>query len=441
MRTFLTSLLLALLTLPAMAQREGDNITITTKDGRQTTYNLTGTNNALSSLTFNAQKMGVVLKGLEDFGAWEEHAIDNIVSVTFNVYRATYTEQSAADAVRAMGLGFNFGNTLEANNSAIANNLDDISRYETCWQQRPITRAQLDFLHQQGFGAVRIPITWAQHLNADGDIDEAFMQRVEQVVDDALAAGLYCIINVQHDTADGAFAWIKADTDNHTANQARYKHLWTQIATRLNDRPAQLLFEAYNEMLDASGNWWEGAVSQASYDALNAYAQDFVDAVRATGGNNLTRNLVVTPYAAHNNQKSIDAFVIPIDPAQGHIIAEAHSYDPYDWINQHGAWDTQCQQEIDAMFARLSARYAKDGVPFIIGEFGTHGNNQQSVTATSSTALIQAAADQAAQFTRLAKQYSSAAFYWMNIFDGTDRDVPRFSLPTVVEAMKAAYRE
>lgn len=435
MKRILTFLAAAVLAITAAAQRDGDKITVVKTDGTTTDYNLTGKTNTVARLDFDENTMGVVLRGIESFGAWDTYQLTDLQAVNFAVYDNSYTPQAAADAVAAMGLGFNFGNTLEANSTGLAGNLDDISRYETCWGQPQITRAQFDYLKAGGFGAVRIPITWAQHMNAAGDVDEAFMARVEQVVDDALAAGLYCIINVHHDTADGAFAWIKADADNHAANQAKYKHLWTQIATRFADRPAQLLFEAYNEMLNANGDWWEGNVTAEQYAALNAYAQDFVDAVRATGGSNLTRNVIVSPYAAQNNQKSLDAFVVPVDQ---HIIAEVHSYDPYDWINQHGAWDTACQQEISAMFARLGTRFAAQGIPYIVGEYGTHGAGQQSVTAASGDALKQAAADQAAQFATLARQNNTAAFYWMNIFDAADRQVPQFSLPTVVQAMRDA---
>ena len=91
------------------------------------------------------------------------------------------------------------------------------------------------------------------------------------------------------------------------------------------------------------------------------------------------------------------------------------------------------------MFTRLNSKFISKGIPCIIGEYGTHGS--KSVSKTSSASEIQAAADQAADIVKQAKAYGVATFYWMSIFDGTDRSVPQWTLPTVVEAMKKAYNE
>ena len=69
------------------AQREGDKIVITAKNGTQTEYQLTGNSNAMSSLSFDTDKMEVYLKGLEAFGAWQTFAIDDISNVSFSVYK------------------------------------------------------------------------------------------------------------------------------------------------------------------------------------------------------------------------------------------------------------------------------------------------------------------------------------------------------------------
>ena len=92
------------------------------------------------------------------------------------------------------------------------------------------------------------------------------------------------------------------------------------------------------------------------------------------------------------------------------------------------------------MMDRLNQAFVSKGIPCIIGEYGTHGNNI-SVGSSSSESQKQAAADQAADMVKRAKALNIATFYWMSIFDGKDRTVPQWTLPTVVEAMKKAYAE
>lgn len=353
-----------------------------------------------------------------------------------------YVAESAKDAVVNMGLGFNLGNTMDAydTNKSMAKN--SVADFETCWGQPVTTNAMMKFLKDGGFNAVRVPVTWFQHMDADGTVDKAWMDRVQEIVDYVINNGMYCILNVHHDTGaesnGSSVHWIKADVQNHTANQAKFKNLWTQIASRFKDYSNKLLFEGYNEMLDASSTW--GAPKEASsYTAVNAYAQDFVDAVRATGGNNATRNLIVNTYAAANSDAVLNNFTVPTDKVSGHIAVEIHSYDPWNWFSSKGAWDSSCQTEITNMFTRLNNTFVSKGVPVVIGEYGTHGDN--SVSKSSTDAEKQAAADQAADIVKKAKALGIATFYWMSIFQDADRTVPQWTLPAVVEAMNKAYNE
>lgn len=354
---------------------------------------------------------------------------------------STFVDETAAEAVGNFGLGFCLGNTLDAYSSNIAAHNDNTSLYETCWSQPVTTADMMTFLKSEGFGAVRVPVTWYPHIDDNGNVDESWMARVQEVVDYVVNAGMYCILNLHHDTAEdngSGHVWVKADADTYTANKAKYEALWTNIANRFANYDHHLLFEGYNEMLDAAENW-NNPADNASYTALNSFAQSFVNAVRATGGNNLKRNLIVNLYAASPNQQSIDHFVLPTDESADHLIVEAHTYAPWDWFAQKGAWDTTCSTEIANTFSMMNKAFADKGVPYIIGEYGTHGT--ASVSKSSTTAQIQAAADQAADMTRQAKQNNSAAFYWMSIFDGTDRTTPTWTLPTVAKAMKDAYKE
>ena len=355
---------------------------------------------------------------------------------------STYIEESAKDAVSNMGLGFNLGNTMDAVDMNKSMSKNSVTDFETCWGQPVTTNAMMKFLKDGGINAVRVPVTWFQHMDSDGNVDKAWMDRVQQIVDYVINNGMYCVLNVHHDTGaesgGSSIHWIKADVQNHAANKSRFKSLWTQIATRFQDYGNKLVFEGYNEMLDASSTW-NAPVDASSYTALNDYAQDFVDAVRATGGNNATRNLIVNTYAAANNDAVISNFKVPVDKVSGHIAVEIHTYDPWNWFSSKGAWDSSCQTEITNMFTRLNNTFVSKGVPVVIGEYGTHGDN--SVSKSSTDAEKQAAADQAADIVKKAKALGIATFYWMSIFQDADRTVPQWTLPIVVEAMNKAYNE
>ena len=366
----------------------------------------------------------------------------NVITLDQVNLNANYVEESAAQAVKNMELGTNFGNCMDAVANWLNMDKNSVTEFEKAWGQEPTTKAMVDFLKKNGFNSVRIPVTWFQHMKKDGTVDEAWMNRVQEIVDYVIDNGMYCILNVHHDTGadpdDKSYThWIKADVDNYNANKEKFESLWTQIATRFQNYDQHLVFEGYNEMLDSS-NTWNAPKNANSYKGLNGYAQSFVNAVRATGGNNATRNLIVNTYAAANGDDVLNNLTIPTDKVEGHIAVEVHTYAPWDWFAK-GSWDASCTNEIKSMFTRLNNKFISKGIPCIIGEYGTHGST--SVSKKSTDAQKKAAADQAADIVKQAKAYGVATFYWMSIFEGTDRTVPQWTLPTVVEAMQKAYNE
>lgn len=375
---------------------------------------------------------------------WWSSAFKNEAVITrdqVNV-NTSYIAESAKNAILNMGIGTNFGNSMDAVDINKSMDKNSVTDFETCWGQVATSKAMVDFLKQNGFNAVRIPITWFQHMDQDGNVDEAWMKRVQEIVDYAMSNNMYCIINVHHDTgadpSDGSYKhWIKADETNYKENKDKFEKLWTQIANHFKTYNQRLLFEGYNEMLDAD-NTWNAPKNASSYKGLNGYAQSFVNAVRATGGNNTTRNLIVNTYAAATGEEALNNLTIPKDNVEGHIAVEVHTYAPWNWFDT-GKWDSSCSKEISDMFTRLNKHFISKGIPCIIGEYGTHGN--KSVSKNSSAREIEAAANQAADIVKQAKQNGVATFYWMSIFEGTDRSVPQWTLPTVVESMKKAYNE
>ena len=343
---------------------------------------------------------------------------------------STQEFETAADAVKKMTAGWNLGNTLDAFSSDIEAGAP-LERYETCWGQ-PVAEAYLmKQMKAKGFDAIRVPVTWWQHMDAEGQVDSVWMNRVEQVVKYVLDNDMYCIINVHHDTGAAVEAWLKADSTSYTTQHERFKGLWTQIANHFKDYGQELLFEGYNEMLTGSNPnaEWSEPKDLGNLQYINLFAQDFVDAVRATGGNNMQRNLIVNTYSGSHTPNTLGQFVVPTDPCgnQSHLAVEVHSYDPWDWVNtEQMTWTPRCSEEIVCLFNDLNTTFISKGYPVIIGEYGSNGNEEKTINKTSTDEQKAEAGRQAADFMRLCKKYGAACFYWMGIMDGPDRSEATF---------------
>ena len=367
---------------------------------------------------------------------------------TFHAEAADF--ETAKEAVRNMGVGWNLGNTLDANDAT--KSWKSAVEHETCWGQ-PVTKPELiKMMKEAGFGAIRVPVTWYQEIDADGKINEAWMNRVKEVVDYVIGEGLYCIINVHHDTgADGGTfkSWIKADEANYTQNKAKFEYIWKQIAQTFASYDQHLLFEAYNEMLDANSCWcyptfYEG---QKNYDAnyakksletINNYAKSFVNAVRYTGGNNMKRNLIVNTYAAspggnwgHANDV-VDQFKLPTGESD-HIIVEVHNYPNI------SSGFSLAQSNIDWIFSNINTKIIKKlNVPVIIGEWGS-SNVDKGAGKTDYDVQREEFLKFADYWVKKAKTLNIATFYWMGLSDGAYRSIPVFNQADLAETIVKAY--
>ena len=240
---------------------------------------------------------------------------------------------------------------------------------------------------------------------------------------------------------------MKADGTTYAASNAKFKYLWKQIADHFKNYSEKLVFEGYNEMLtgsDATAQW-NTPNNEANLDYINKYAQDFVDAVRSTGGKNKYRNLIVITYAGSPIEKNLQKLVIPTDPCgnQSHLAVEVHTYAPYDWVNTYNKhWTAECTREITNMFAMLKKYIMDQGYPVVIGEYGSNGKGEVTINKNSTHEEKLEAGKQASDMTTLCKQYNAAAFYWMGIVDGNDRKESSFkwSMEEVADAIVNAAK-
>ena len=240
---------------------------------------------------------------------------------------------NATEIAPKMYPGWNLGNTLEGGGTDnVYTNKGGLGA-EKAWQGTTTTQEIIDFVAAQGFKSVRIPAAWVMGHIVDGEegmtIDAAWMARVKEIVDYCINDGLYVLLN---DHWDGG--WIqgtfKKDITEPTmaANCEKMKRLWTQIAEAFKDYDEHLLFAGLNE---------PEAETEAQVKALMTYEQAFIDAVRATGGNNASRTLVVqgpnTSIELSSQYVDMSKFV---DTASKALMIEVHYYSPPQFT---GVWE------------------------------------------------------------------------------------------------------
>ena len=367
--------------------------------------------------------------------------------------------ETATEAVKNMGVGWNLGNTLEANSQTYHDFTKDNYwgqqglESETCWGQSKAKPELIKMMKDAGFGAIRVPVTWYNHMDKDGKVNAEWMKRVHEVVDYVINQGLYCIVNVHHDTGadDDSFkSWIKADEANYTQNKARYENLWKQIAEEFKDYDEHLLFESYNEMLDKLSSWcfasyaakgqYDATVATSAYNAINSYAQSFVTTVRNTGGNNATRNLVVNTYAAccgngtwsDHLKEPLSQLTIPTDPAANHLMVQVHDYPNI----ANGI--ANVKKEIDDMMAAWNTHILSKGIPMILGEWGT-ANVDEGDGKTDYDVRRDVMFEFVDYMIAKCKENNVATFYWMGLSDGAYRSLPAFNQPDLAERIAKAY--
>lgn len=327
--------------------------------------------------------------------------------------------EDARTAVNKMVLGWNLGNTLDATGKR-DNKCVTPTDWETSWGQPVTTREMIHAFKERGFNVIRIPVTWRQHLDADNQIDEAWMQRVNEIVDYVMDEGMYCIVNIHHDT--GTHGWLNADPAKYPEISRRFKAIWQQVAERFKGYDGRLLFEAFNEVLDNKGTWDHSTVE--NYTAINLLAQDFVDVVRRTGGNNEFRNLIVTTYSANGGEVTLSNYRLPGDVHPNHLIGEVHFYDPQDFCfpeKEPTVYTEEYQAISKKVINRVADHFDALGIPVIIGEIAAFDKKNTP---------------ERVKFSRLvaseAKRRGIVLIWWMGLLN---RETCQWAEPEIVDAL------
>lgn len=292
---------------------------------------------------------------------------------------------TSLDMIRAMGNGINLGNTLEAynHNGYLAG--ADPDGFETGWGQPYTTAEMIQGMKNAGFDTLRIPVAWTNGMNfEEGNytIDERLMSRVETIVNYALDADMYVIVN---DHWDGGWWGMFGAEDTAVREQAleMYKSMWSQIGEHFKDYSYKLIFESANEELgdrlndkDITGK--NGVLNKNDcYETANMINSEFVKLIRSQGGNNADRFLLIAGYNTDIAHTCDDRFKMPEDTADSKLLLSVHYYTPWDFCGTDSvnSWGSPTDlDEQNGLFEKLS-KFSEQGYGVVIGEYAVMKKN------------------------------------------------------------------
>ncbi|WP_022761239.1 glycoside hydrolase family 5 protein [Butyrivibrio sp. AD3002] len=276
----------------------------------------------------------------------------------------------AWEIVNDMTIGWNLGNTLDAHDSNIKIS-DPPSKQETCWGNPETTQELIDAVLELGFNTVRIPITWKDHIDEEGNIDSAWMDRVQEVVDYVYGRGAYAIINVHHED------WNYPYYDNQDAASEKLASIWTQVSERFKDYDTHLIFELQNEPRKVGTDVeWNGGDKEGR-EVVNAVNMAGYEAIRAAGGNNEKRLIMFPGYAASSQGNCLRAIELPEDDC---VAVSVHAYTPYTFALESPGRSTYDNDhgDLDQLLSDIERIIFFKNVPVIIGEFGAVNKDNEA---------------------------------------------------------------
>lgn len=343
------------------------------------------------------------------------------VSPNTKVHAATGTMRglTAKEIVADMGAGWNMGNSLESEND------------ETGWGNPPITKQMVQAIANRGFRTIRIPVRWDDnYTDSNYTISSSYLDRVEEVVNYGLDCGMYVIVNVHHND-------LQTKANYNSSDQWQVKQelqaIWTQVGNRFKNYGDKLVFEVNNE--PRNDNDWGGDATL--YDVVNQFNEVGRAAIRATGGNNTKRLVMLPTYCASADEPKVAGWKKLSNDDM--IAVSIHAYHPFDFAFQgdgHNYWTDDDYNQLKQTFDRLNSYFTSKGIPVVIGEFGcTNKNNYDDRVKCTGI------------YAGMAKEQGMACIIWDNHYDGIggecfkifDRNSCTFTYDRIAGALIDAY--
>ncbi len=335
------------------------------------------------------------------------------------------TSSTASELASKMTVGWNIGNSLEVPDG------------ETAWGNPKVTQTLIDAVSDAGFNTVRIPCAWDSYANESShEVDADWLERVKEVVDYCYNNDMYVVLNSHWDNG-----WLEENPtyDEQDDVNEKQEAYWTQIAEYFEDYDEHLLFAGTNEV-----HYDYNDPSDENIEVQESYNQTFVDAVRATGGNNATRVLIVQTYNT-NAWYGLNYMTMPDDDIENKLMVEIHYYDPYNftlnsddssactlWGDEWSDGDVCSwgqEDYMDDLFDQVKSLWIDNDIPVIIGEFGVI--KRTDLTGDEYTEHVESREYYLNYLTSDAKEYGLIPIYWdngveeygMGLFDRSSGDV------------------
>ncbi|MDQ0058934.1 cellulase family glycosylhydrolase, partial [Paenibacillus harenae] len=311
-----------------------------------------------------------------------QYAATAVVTVTPTM---PMREITTMELVKEMGIGINLGNTFESTGDWINNT--SVTNYETAWGSPIITEEMIKGYANEGFGVLRIPVSWSNMMGEDYAINADYLTRVKEVVDWALDSGMYVILNIHWDGG-----WFEKFPSEKEESMYKYTRIWTQLTDAFRDYDDHLMFESFNEegiWFDLwnyySGQETKPGGKEEAYALLNEINQTFVDIVRGSGGNNERRHLLIGGYGTDFEKTVDELYKMPNDP-QNRCAVSVHYYNPptfaiidedVSWGEARSEWGTDEDfADLNRLMDMVKTRFIDKGIPVIMGEFGVATRNK-----------------------------------------------------------------
>ncbi len=326
------------------------------------------------------------------------------------------TGMDAFELVDKIAVGWNLGNTLDSNTADITFDSTP-AKAVTSWGNEEPTLELFETVKAAGFNAVRIPITWYQHVKYDEATDgyvinDEWMAYVKKVVDYAYYLDLIVIIDTH---CEIWYCNEKYTNETYENATKMIQTIWGRLSEEFADYDQGLIFEGMNEPeeydIGEDIEWGTGTAEGREY--INNLNQVFVDVVRAQGSKaNKERALLLPTYAASAQTKALEDFRVP-DNA-GNVIMSVHAYWPYSFartgnpLNSHYPGSSvdyggDYESDVNELFDKLERISGEKNIPIIIGEFAAtdNENNEDRVRWVT-------------HYLTRAKEAGIACFWWDN---------------------------
>ncbi len=285
----------------------------------------------------------------------------------------------STELVKEIKVGWSLGNTLDSTGGTGVDS-------ETSWGNILTTKEMITTVKDAGFNIIRIPTTWGIHMDENNVVDEAWMNRVQEVVDYAYSQDMFVILNIHHEE------WHDPYYETEAEATEKLKALWTQIGTRFAGYNEKLIFEGLNEPRKRNtGVEWNGGDDEGR-EVVNHFNAAFVETIRGLGGNNAKRHLMIPGYAASSTDSALKAIKVP--EGDDKIIISVHAYTPYafalsdDFAARKFSPDDTSANDIIYLMDTLKTTFIDKGTPVIIGEFGARAKANEDIRAEWATFYV-----------------------------------------------------